>query len=62
MDELRKLLTSVPDSYEDFVGAMLTYLKNDEENCEKMIAYIMDNPDKKTDDILEYMDELWGIR
>lgn len=61
MDELKELLTSVPDSYEDFVGAMLSYLKDDEENREKVIAYIKDNPDKKTDDILEYMDELWGI-
>lgn len=61
MDELKELLNSVSDSYDDFVGGMLTYLKNDEENREKMIEYIKNNPDKKTDDILEYMDELWGI-
>lgn len=61
MDELKELLNSVSDSYDDFVGAMMTYLKDDEENREKVIEYIKNNPDKKTDDILEYMDELWGI-
>ncbi len=61
MDELKKLLESVPDSYDDFVGGMLVYLKDDEENRNKVVEYIKNNPEKKTDDILEYMDELWGI-
>ena len=61
MGELEKLLNGVSDSYADFVGAMMTYLKDDEENREKVIEYIKNNPDKKTDDILEYMDELWGL-
>lgn len=61
MNELEKLLKSVSDSYDDFVGAMITYLKDDEENQKKVIEYIKSNPDKRTDDILEYMDELWEL-
>ena len=37
---------------------MCTILKNDEENRRKVIDYISSNPDKKSDDIIEYLDEL----
>lgn len=61
MGELRTLLEKVSDSYDDFVEGMMVYLKDDPENREKVTEYIQSNPDAKTDDILEYMDELWGI-
>lgn len=58
MDELLKVLDTVPDKYEDFVRGMCAILKNDEENRQKVIDYIKNNPDKKSDDIIEYLDEL----
>ena len=39
----------------------MNFLVDDEENREKMKEYIIADPDKKTDDILEYLDELLGI-
>ena len=59
MDELRQLLEAVQDSYDDFVGGAQLLLRDDEENRSKVIKYIRNNPDKKTDDILEYIEELW---
>ena len=46
------------DTYTDFVDGMCCTLKNDDENIQKVIAYIKDNPDSKSDDIIEYLDEL----
>jgi len=61
MKEFKMVLESVSDCYEDFVIAMKTYLEEDEENRNKIIEYIENNPAKRTDDILEYLDELWDI-
>ena len=58
MDGLLKVLDTVSDKYEDFVIGMCVTLKNDEENRQKVIDYIKDNPDKKSDDIIDYLDEL----
>lgn len=58
MDELLKVLDTVSDKYEDFIIGMCATLKNDEENRQKVIDYIKDNPDKKSDDIIDYLDEL----
>lgn len=58
MNELRELLENVSDTYTDFVDGMCCTLKNDDENIQKVIAYIKDNPDSKSDDIIEYLDEL----
>lgn len=58
MDELKKALDRVTDKYDDFFFGMYSILKNDEENRQKVINYINNNPDKKSDDIIESMDEL----
>lgn len=58
MDELLEVLESVPDKYDDFVNGMCTVLKNDDENREKVIVFIKENPSRKSDDIIEYLDEL----
>lgn len=61
MKELEDVLKSVPDCYDDFVVAMKAYLKDDPENMKKIIEYIKNDSEKRTDDVLEYLDELWGI-
>lgn len=58
MDELLKVLENVFDKYDDFIKGMCSILKNDEENRQKVIEYINGNPDVKSDDIIEYLDEL----
>ena len=58
MDELLKALENVPDKYDDFVKGMCSILKNDDENRQKVIEYINGNQDAKSDDIIEYLDEL----
>lgn len=58
MDELLKALENVPDKYDDFVKGMCSILKNDDENRQKVIEYINGNPDAKSDDVIEYLDEL----
>ncbi len=58
MEELTRLLEKVPDKYDDFVRGMRMILKNDEENRNKVIQFIKDKPDCKSDDLIEYLDEL----
>lgn len=58
MDELKKALQSVPDAYDDFVGGMMDFLKDDEERAEEVIEYIKNNPDAQTDDVIDFYDEL----
>ncbi len=58
MEELLNVLNTVSDKYDDFIKGMCSILKNDEENRQKVINYIKKNPEKKSDDIIEYLDEL----
>lgn len=57
--EFQKLLESVPRSYDDFVGALMREVTDDEGR--QMIAdFIRDNPDKNAGYVLEfYADNLW---
>ena len=44
--------------YDDFVGCVLCAVKHDDEDIQKVKDYIKENPARKSDDILEYLDEL----
>lgn len=57
MEELRKALESVSDSYSDFVNGIMNLLEEDEEQAEEMIQFINDNPDAKTDECLDFLRE-----
>ena len=61
MEELENALKSVPDCYDDFLYGMKAFLKDDEENAEKIIEFIKEDPNRKTDDVIEYHDILIGI-
>lgn len=58
MDELKELLENVSDSYDDFVGCVLCAVKHDDEDIQKVKEFIKEDPTRKSDDILEYLDEL----
>lgn len=58
MDELKNMLEKVSDTYDDFVGCVLCAVKNDDEAAEKVMDFIKEDSARKSDDILEYLDEL----
>lgn len=58
MDELKELLENVSDSYDDFVGCVLCAVKHDDEDMQKVKEFIKEDPTRKSDDVLEYLDEL----
>ncbi len=59
--KLEKLLKNVPDSYPDFVTGLMAFLEDeDDEHTEKIIKFMQENPDAKTDDIGLYHIELNG--
>ena len=51
MDELKKLLENVSDTYDDFVGCVLCAVKHDDEDIRKVKDYIKEDPARKSDDI-----------
>ena len=57
MEELIKLLKKVPDKYEDFVAGIKCMVKDDEENMQKVIDFIKEDPTRRSDDIIEYLVE-----
>lgn len=52
MNELEKLLNEVSDSYFDFVMGMMSEAKEHPDRLKDIIAFIKDNPEAKTSDIL----------
>lgn len=55
---MTELLNQVPDTYEDFVVGVKCTVKDDEENMQKVIDFIKEDPARRSDDIIEYLDEL----
>ncbi len=53
-DELLGLLQNVPDVYEDFIAAVKCIVNENPNMASALIRYITDNPEAKTDDILEF--------
>lgn len=58
MEELKKLLENVSDTYEDFVCGVCCILKNNQEHLEDVIQYIKNNPDKDSSDISDYLEAI----
>jgi len=55
MEKLTELLNNISDSYYDFVVSVLNYAKRNNKNTEAMIAFIENNPNALSSDVLEYM-------
>ena len=55
MDELKALLTRVPDSYEDFVIALMDEAKKSEKVARELPLFLKDNPNTISSDVLMYV-------
>lgn len=53
--ELKSALEGITDSYSDFVSGSLASVRGNEEYQKKLFQYIKENPDAKTDDVIDYI-------
>lgn len=56
--KLREALESLPDSYSDFTESVYKDLRDSDENIQKLLVFIKENPGAQTDDVLEYVDDI----
>ena len=54
MEELKKLLINVPNSYYDFVVAMMSFAKDSSLREEKLKSYITNNPHATASDVIKF--------
>lgn len=57
MNELKRMLNNVNDSYYDFVVAVLTYANKKEARTTSIKKFIADNPNATTSEILSFISE-----
>ena len=57
MDELRKLLNKVPDSYFDFVEGLLDEAKKSKERERGLICYVKAHPQAKSSEVIQFLVE-----
>lgn len=57
MKELIILLTSIEDSYSDFVFAMQNYAKKKPLRLEVLVNYIKNNPQANSSDVIKFVSE-----
>ncbi|MBO4390806.1 MAG: hypothetical protein J5825_08110 [Lachnospiraceae bacterium] len=55
MQELTIRLNSVPDSYYDFIEAVLTYVKKKTSRLNTVTAFLDEHPAANTSEILEFI-------
>ena len=60
--ELEELLANVPCSYDDFVKFILAGLEDHVELIKKMIKFIKDNLEVKSDAVITFAEDELGIR
>lgn len=61
MDELKKALAEVSDTYDDFVRGIPVILKRDVENQKKLLDFIKSNKSATTSEVLAHLDKLQGL-
>ena len=57
MNELKRMLNNVNDSYYDFVVAVLTYANKKESRTTSIKDFIANNPNATTSEILSFISE-----
>lgn len=58
MDELKKLLEGVSDTYEDFVLGVMNAVKHSPDDLQNVIGYIKEDNSRTSSDITDYLDVL----
>lgn len=61
MGKLKELLERVPDKYDDFIQACLSEAEDNPEEGIELVKFLTENPDAKTDDVIDFMDDFEGI-
>ena len=61
LEKTRAMLWSVSDSYDDFVEGMIICHKKDLHQIQSLEQFIIDHPEARTDDIIEYMDQFLDL-
>lgn len=54
-EKLKEALSKVADCYDDFIRGSLAQVNGSEKKQEKLLQYLNDNPDAKTDDVIDYI-------
>ncbi|MBE5913528.1 MAG: hypothetical protein E7274_05660 [Pseudobutyrivibrio ruminis] len=57
MEELTVLLNNVPDSYFDFVSAMVHYAQKKQSRLDALLNFLNSNPDVSSSDIVKFVSE-----
>lgn len=60
-EELRNLMESIPDSYDDFVNSTVRWMVRDDKIQSAILAQLRNNPKSDTSDILEVLCDCFGI-
>lgn len=53
--KLKEVLSNIPDAYSDFKESVYKDLRNSDENIQKLLDFMKDNPTTKTDDEIDYI-------
>lgn len=56
--KLMEALKNIPDTYLDFRESVYKDLRDSDENIQKLLDFIKENPEAQTDDVLEYVDDV----
>ncbi len=57
MEELTALLNNVPDSYFDFVSAMIHYAQKKQSRLDALLNFLNSNPGVSSSDIVKFVSE-----
>ncbi len=61
MEELKKLLIHVPDSYYDFVTGMMAEAKDSDNIREGLLDYLKSHPSASTSDVIYFVSKDLGL-
>lgn len=56
--KLKEALENISDAYSDFTESVYKDLRDSDENIQKLLDFIKENPGAQTDDVIEYVDDV----
>ena len=57
MEELKELLINIPESYKDFVDAVIHYAGKKTSRLEAVRALVVNNPDVSSSDVVKFISD-----